>query len=100
MEFLNEQGQKITLKRSEILPGYEITVANNVTIDSPVNNPFFKGINVLQLPKKLKGFRDNPDLQNLFIPQTLNTGIKLELDDDEIVFFEPNNSFIIKKNYY
>lgn len=100
MKFLDEQGNEATLKRSKKLPGYEVTLSEDVVIDSPVNNPFFKGINILQLPKKLKGFRDNADLQNLFIPQTLNTGIKLELDDDEIVFFEPNNSFIIKKNYY
>lgn len=97
MEFLNEQGQKITLKRSEILPGYEITVANNVTIDSPVNNPFFKGINFLQLPKKLKGFRDNPDLQKLLEPKRVNTDIKLDLADNQFAIFEPDKSLTNKK---
>lgn len=97
MEFLNEQGQKITLKRSEILPGYEITVANNVTIDSPVNNPFFKGINVLQLSKKLKGFRDNPDLQKLLEPKRVNTDIKLDLADNQFAIFEPDKSLTNKK---
>ena len=54
MKFLNEQEQEISLKRAENLPGYEVTLAEDTVIDSAVNNPFFKGINVLQLPKKLK----------------------------------------------
>ncbi|QPI46512.1 hypothetical protein [Weissella paramesenteroides] len=90
MKFLNEQGQEITLKRAENLPGYEVTLSEDVVIDSAVNNPFFKGINVLQLPKKLKGFRDNPDLQEILKPKAFNTGIKLNLTDKEYAFFEPN----------
>ena len=90
MKFLNEQGQEITLKRAENLPGYEVTLSEDVVIDSPVNNPFFKGINVLQLPKKLKGFRDNPDLQTLLEPKKINTGIKLMLDNNQFVLFEPD----------
>lgn len=90
MKFLNEQGQEITLKRAENLPGYEVMLSEDVVIDSAVNNPFFKGINVLQLPKKLKGFRDNPDLQEILKPKAFNTGIKLNLTDKEYAFFEPN----------
>lgn len=90
MKFLNEQGQEITLKRAENLPGYEVTLAEDTIIDSAVNNPFFKGINVLQLPKKLKGFRDNPDLQTLLEPKKLKADIKLFLDDNQFVLFEPD----------
>lgn len=55
MKFLNKQGQEISLKRAENLPGYEVTLAEDTVIDSAVNNPFFKGINILQLPKKDEG---------------------------------------------
>lgn len=97
MKFLNESGQKITLKQSETLPGYEVTLAEDTVIDSAVNNPFFKGVNVFQLPKKLKGFRDNPDLQTLLEPKALHTGVKLELADDEFALFEPNLDLVTSK---
>ncbi|WEA53650.1 SGNH/GDSL hydrolase family protein [Weissella paramesenteroides] len=89
MKFLDETGHEITLKHSETLPGYEVTLAEDTVIDSAVNNPFFKGINVLQLPKKLKGFRDNPDLKTLLEPQKVNTGVKVVISDKEFVWFEP-----------
>lgn len=95
MKFLNEQGQEITLKRAENLPGYEVTLSEDVVIDSAVNNPFFKGINVLQLPKKLKGFRDNPDLQEILKPQEVNTGVQVKLDEGELAFFEPDKDLIL-----
>lgn len=97
MKFTNENGQEISLKRSTTLPGYEVTLAEDTVIDSAVNNPFFKGINILQLPKKLKGFRDNPDLKTLLEPQALHTGIKLELAEDEFALFEPNLDLITNK---
>lgn len=97
MKFLDETGQEITLKRSTTLPGYEVTLAEDTVIDSAVNNPFFKGINILQLPKKLKGFRDNPDLKTLLEPNSLNTGVQLDLNDDENVFFEPPDNLIVNK---
>lgn len=97
MKFLNENGQEITLKRLETLPGYEVTLAEDTVIDSAVNNPFFKGINVLQLPKKLKGFRDNQDLQTLLAPKALHTGVKLELADDEFTLFEPKLDLVTSK---
>ncbi|MFL2044349.1 hypothetical protein [Weissella hellenica] len=95
MKFLNEQGQEITLKRAKNLPGYEVTLSEDVVIDSVVNNPFFKGINVLQLPKKLKGFRDNPDLQEILKPQEVNTGVQVKLDEGELAFFEPDKDLIL-----
>ncbi|WP_165207098.1 hypothetical protein [Weissella sagaensis] len=97
MKFTNENGQEISLKRSATLPGYEVTLAEDTVIDSAVNNPFFKGINILQLPKKLKGFRDNPDLKTFLEPQALHTGIKLELAEDEFALFEPNLDLVTNK---
>ena len=97
MKFLNEQGQEITLKRAENLPGYEVTLAEDTVIDSAVNNPFFKGINVLQLPKKLKGFRDNPELKTLLAPQKLNSGLKIILKEDECAIFEPVKDLSLNK---
>ncbi|WP_404975209.1 hypothetical protein [Weissella paramesenteroides] len=97
MKFLNEQGQEVTLKRAENLPGFEVMLSENTVIESAVNNPFFKGINILQLPKKLKGFRDNSDLNNLLDPKKVRTGIKLELDDNELAIFSPNIKITDKK---
>lgn len=97
MKFTDENGQEISLKRSTTLPGYEVTLAEDTVIDSAVNNPFFKGINILQLPKKLKGFRDNPDLKTLLEPQALHTGIKLELAENEFALFEPNLDLVTNK---
>lgn len=97
MKFLNEQGQEISLKRAENLPGYEVTLAEDTVIDSAVNNPFFKGINVLQLPKKLKGFRENNDLQTLLEPKKLNANITLIMDDDHVVLFEPDLYLVTEK---
>lgn len=97
MKFLNEQGQEISLKRAESLPGYEVTLSEDVVIDSAVNNPFFKGINILQLPKKLKGFRDNSDLKMLLQPQALNSGISLELSSREYGLFVPKKELVQNK---
>ena len=97
MKFLNEQGQEVSLKQAENLPGYEVTLAEDTVIDSAVNNPFFKGINILQLPKKLKGFRNNPDLQKLLQPKALNTGIKMRLNENEFVFFSPAENLVLEK---
>lgn len=97
MKFLNEQGQEISLKRAENLPGYEVTLAEDTVIDSAVNNPFFKGINILQLPKKMKGFRNNKELQTLLKPQGLDTRLILNLSDNEVGFFEPNETLVSEK---
>lgn len=97
MRFLNKKEQEITLKQSEQLPGFEVTLAKDTIIDSPVNNPFFKGVNVLQLPKKLKGFRDNPDLKMLLVPQLVETDVKLDLAENQFALFEPNVELTNKK---
>lgn len=89
MKFLNEEGREITLKRAENLPGYEVTLSEDVVIESAVDNPFFKGINILQLPKKLKGFRKNSDLKNLLKPQTLTTNIRMDSADNKLGIFCP-----------
>lgn len=97
MKFLNEQGQEVTLNRAENLPGFEVILSENAVMESAVNNPFFKGINIIQLPKKLKGFRDNSDLNNLLDPKKVRTGIKLELGDNELAIFSPNIKLTNKK---
>lgn len=98
MKFLNGQGQEITLKRAENMPGFVVTVSEQIVIDSPVNNPFFKGINVLQLPKKLKGFRDNQDLKMLLSPNKVKTNIFLKSNvNSEIVIFEPDSTLVNDK---
>lgn len=97
MKFLDETGQEITLKRATTLPGYEVTLAEDTVIDSAVNNPFFKGINILQLPKKLKGFRDNPDLKTLLEPKALSSNIKLDIEDDEFAIFVPSKGLVVNK---
>lgn len=97
MKFTTENGQEISLKRSATLPGYEVTLAEETVIDSAVNNPFFKGVNILQLPKKLKGFRDNPDLKKLLEPREVNTDIILNIDENEVGFFEPKSDLITNK---
>lgn len=101
MKFLNGQGQEITLKRAENMPGFVVTVSEQIVIDSPVNNPFFKGINVLQLPKKLKGFRDNSDLKMLLSPNKIKTNIFLKSNvNSEIVIFEPDSTLVNDKKLY
>lgn len=97
MKFLNEQGKEITLKNSASLPGYEVTLSEDIVIASVVDNPFFKDINILQLPKKLKGFRNNPDLKTLLQPQKLNTGIKMVTSNKEFVWFEPSMELMVNK---
>lgn len=97
MKFLNEAGQEITLQRSTTLPGYEVTLAEDTVIDSAVNNPFFKGINILQLPKKLKGFRDNPDLKTLLEPKVLFSNLKLDVENDVFTIFVPSKDLVDKK---
>ncbi|MDF8372265.1 hypothetical protein [Weissella paramesenteroides] len=96
MKFLNEKGQEITLKQSVNLPGYEVVLAEDTIIESAVNNPFFKGINVLQLPKKLKGFRENEDLKKLLEPQILNSGVILSLNHGEFGYFQFSKEIIMK----
>lgn len=97
MRFLNKVGEEITLNKSAILPGYEIVLEEDVVIDSPTNNPFFKKINIVQLSKKIKGFRDDSDLETLFEPQAVDTKITLSLDSNEYTLFEPATS-IVKEN--
>ncbi|KAA8442508.1 hypothetical protein FKV75_01035 [Weissella paramesenteroides] len=92
--FRDVVGNEVTLKRAANLPGYEIKLSTSVVIESAVNNPFFKGVNILQLPKKIKGFRDNSDLNDLLAPKILETGIFLSIADDECAFFVAERSLV------
>lgn len=98
MKFLNKEGEEITLNKSSILPGYELILEKDIVIDSPTNNPFFKKINIVQLSKKIKGFRDDSDLKNLLAPCVIDTEIKLCLDSNEYAIFEPVPALVKEKN--
>lgn len=94
MKFIDNNNAEVKLKKAGNLPGYEISISEDVIIESPLSNPFFqglKGINILQIPKKIKGFRSNSDLQQLLDPIKINTGIKSILQEGEFVLFQPNN---------
>lgn len=97
MKFFNKNGEEIVLNKSAILPGYEVTLAEETIIDSFVDNPFFKGINILQISKKLKGFRNNSDLNKLLEPQSLDTGVKVESEETGIIYFEPKETLVTEK---
>lgn len=97
MRFFSENDQDIKLKKTKNLPGFEITLTENLSIKSQINNPFFtglRGMNIIQLPKKMKGFRDNPDLQNLLEPVKVRTGIKADLNDSQFLIFQPDLEFL------
>lgn len=100
MEFFSEVSQELKIKKAKNIPGFEITLSDDVVIKSQINNPFFKGLkglNILQLPKKMKGFRDNPDLKNFLDPVIVKSGIKVSLEEDQFVVFQPNLE-ILKSN--
>ncbi|MBU7567762.1 hypothetical protein KGP39_03115 [Weissella hellenica] len=93
MKFLNDQNEEVKLNKSNNIPGYEIIVNKDVVLESPVNNPFFKslkGVNILQLPKKMKGFKDNPDIERLLDPSVIDTEVKVEVEKNQIIIFQPN----------
>lgn len=93
MKFLSEFNKEIELKSAASLPGFEIKLSEDVVIESQINNPFFKGLkgmNILQLPKKMKGFRNNPDLKKFLDPVKVKTGIKAELNEKQFLVFQPN----------
>lgn len=94
MKFWDEQGNEVVLKKSKTLPGYEVILSEDVVIDSPVDNPFFKGINILQLPKKMKGFRNNSDLGKILQPQKVNIKIRAKLRNNEFVIFKAEKQII------
>lgn len=103
MKFLTTENEEVKLEPAAGVPGYNIVLREDVLIKSPINNPFFKGlkgVNLLQLPKKMKGFRDNSDLDNFLVPTVINTGIKVELDEKQFIIFRPNDAILKNKKLH
>lgn len=87
------EGKTIELVKSTNFPGYEITASENVTIESIMSNPFFHGINILALSKKMKGIRNNKDLSHIFEPVKISTDIQADFSDNQFITFIPDNKF-------
>lgn len=88
-----KENKKIELNRSKDFPGYEILAAEDTSIDSISSNPFFHGINILALPKKMKGFRDNKDLDKILKPVAIETDIQAKLEENQFITFIPDRKF-------
>lgn len=88
-----KENKAIKLNRSQNFPGYEITAVEDTTITSITSNPFFRGINILALSKKMKGFRDNEDLNKVLKPIIVKTDIHANLEENQFVTFIPDNKF-------
>ena len=82
--------QKVNLSQSTVLPGFEIQAAEETKILSPLSNPFFKGLNILQLPKMMKGLRQNADLQTMLLPVAVPTDVTAELAANQVAVFVPS----------
>lgn len=93
MKFLNNNNIEIKLSKSVNFPGFEVLMPKSMVIESQLDNPFFKefkGVNILQFPKKMKGFRNNSDLEQLFDPVKINLGIKPILEENQVAIFQPD----------
>lgn len=85
--------QNIKLNRSKSFPGYEVVASEETIIDSITSNPFFHGFNILALSKKMKGFRNNADLNKILTPVVVQTDIQANLNENQFVTFIPDKKF-------
>lgn len=97
--FINEN-KSIQLNKSPNFPGYEITAVEDTTVTSITSNPFFHGINILALSKKMKGFRDNEDLNKVLKPVIVKTDIQANVEENQFVTFIPDNKFANLKKIF
>lgn len=88
-----KEGKTIKLVKSADFPGYEIISSEEITIESIMSNPFFHGINILALSKKMKGIRNNKDLRHIFEPVKISTNIQADFSDNQFITFVPNKKF-------
>lgn len=88
-----KENEVVELVKSKYLPGFEIISLEDINIKAATSNPFFHGMNILALGKKLKGLRDNTDLKELLKPVSIRTGIKAELEINQFITFVPCKSF-------
>ncbi|QIL50811.1 hypothetical protein G7084_05475 [Weissella coleopterorum] len=98
MRKITKLGQEIELPFGLDLPGYQLTSVKQTTIPSILSNSFFQGISVINIQKKLKGFRSNPELQKLLSPTLVETGISIHLDEDEMIQLVVNDNLIQNKH--
>lgn len=98
MRNITKLGQEIELSFGLDLPGYQLTSLKKTTIPSVLSDPFFHGISVINIQKKLKGFRNNPELQNILSPVLVETGISIHLSDDELVQLVIDENLIQNKH--
>lgn len=87
------KGQNVKLNRAKSFPGYEVVASEETIIDSITSNPFFHGFNILALSKKMKGFRNNADLNKILTPVVVQTGIQVDLNENQFVTFIPDKKF-------
>lgn len=78
------------------IAGYDFEASEDIIIPSALSNQFFKGLSILSLGK-LKGVRDNADLQNILKPILIPTGIKAYMADGEYLQLVSRSSGPIKK---
>lgn len=88
-----KENKNIKLNRSQNFPGYEINATDDTIISSITSNPFFHGINILALSKKMKGFRDNEDLNKILEPVIVKTDIQAKLEKNQFITFIPDKKF-------
>lgn len=57
-------GLNLPQRSTQSAAGYDFEASEDIVIPSAASNQFFKGLSILSLGK-LKGVRDNADLQNI-----------------------------------
>lgn len=92
----DEQGINLPARTTTHAAGYDFEAAADIVIPSALSNPFFKGLNVFALGK-LKGIRDNEELQQILKPVLVPTGIKAYMGDSEYLQLVSRSSAPIKK---
>lgn len=94
MRKITKNEETVELEFGRVLAGYTLTNSDKIIIPSVLSNPFFKGISIVNLPKKLKGVRSNENLNDLLKPVVVHTGISIELDTLETIQLVPNEKLI------
>ncbi len=89
-------GLNLPKRSTQAAAGYDFEASEDVVIPSALSNHFFKGLSILSLGK-LKGVRDNADLQNMLKPVLIPTGIKAYMDNGEYLQLVSRSSGPIKK---
>lgn len=96
MRNIEKKGKTIKLEFGvNGIPGYHLTADHDIKIKSVLSNDFFKGISVVNLPKKMKGFRSNPDLVNSLKPTKIETEVSFQLNELEYILLKLDEELIV-----